>query len=197
MIEVRENFISLSYQNAISNLASSKTLEWYYEDRTMYNADIARLEDDTPQLTHALLTEGKHYRSNHYQFFYPLILSMQDTFNIVIKDVVRVKLNMTLKLSDNNIIHPPHVDTFQTGLVSVVYYADDYDGDTVLYNEVLTDKEKDEWFSYHYSKSRCNPIVNVSPKKGKAVMFDSNRLHSSSTPCLSDRRIVLNCVFQI
>jgi ectoine hydroxylase-related dioxygenase (phytanoyl-CoA dioxygenase family) len=37
----------------------------------------------------------------------------------------------------------------------------------------------------------------VSPKKGKAVLFDSNTWHASSNPRVNQNRVVLNLIFQV
>ena len=46
-------------------------------------------------------------------------------------------------------------------------------------------------------EQNLNIVESVLPKKGTAVMFDSNRLHSASNPVVADRRILLNCVFKV
>jgi hypothetical protein len=35
----------------------------------------------------------------------------------------------------------------------------------------------------------------VSPKKGRAVIFPSNRYHASSSPVEASRRVIINFVF--
>ena len=37
----------------------------------------------------------------------------------------------------------------------------------------------------------------VSPRKGKAIIFDSNIWHASSNPRQNQNRIVLNFIFQV
>ena len=62
---------------------------------------------------------------------------------------------------------------------------DDSDGDTVLYNEYFT-KE---------SVGLVTVQQTVAPKKGRAIIFDSNQIHSGTCPSVHDTRMVINCVF--
>jgi cytochrome c peroxidase len=76
--------------------------------------------------------------------------------------------------------HGIHVDeTPQSTSKSLVYYVNDADGDTYFYsnNEKL--------------------IKRISPKKGTAVYFPSNTYHASSPPRKTNKRIVINFVFNI
>jgi hypothetical protein len=197
MIEVRENLISSSYQSAVFDLVSSRTFEWFFADRTYDTKDKERTDGDTFLFSHLLSSKYNNSNSKYYDFVAPLILSTQDAFNINIKEIIRVKFNMTVKISDSSIVHPPHVDTLSDDCVSVVYYLHDSDGCTVLYDEILNSRDKEKFETGGFSNFNYRIIQSVSPRKGRAVLFNSNRLHSSSTPCMSDRRMVLNCVFRI
>jgi hypothetical protein len=67
----------------------------------------------------------------------------------------------------------------------MVYYCNDSDGDTFLFEE------------FHYPIIPDSLTVHklVSPKQNRAVIFESNRWHSSSNPRISPNRFVINFVF--
>jgi hypothetical protein len=38
-------------------------------------------------------------------------------------------------------------------------------------------------------------VARVTPKKGRAVIFNSNRFHASSSPVIEPRRVIINYCF--
>jgi len=67
-----------------------------------------------------------------------------------------------------------------------VYYCNDSDGDTFLFNE---------FFEQGTLPSRLTLAQRVTPRKNRAVIFESNRYHASSNPRKSSERIIINFVF--
>jgi len=200
MIKICKNIITPSFQNAISNIAFNETFDWWYHDRTLPTRNGNKFEGDTFQFTNQVIDIDTKINSKYSDFITPLILSTQDSFNIKIKDIIRVKFNMTLKTPMKSITHPPHVDTFDKDYVSVVYYVHDCDGDTVIYDKLLDSSNENDLYNFNLGLLPTydyKVVKTVTPKKGSAVMFDSRRMHSSSTPFINDRRIVLNCMFKV
>jgi hypothetical protein len=66
----------------------------------------------------------------------------------------------------------------------MVYYLNDSDGDTFLFNEKYGDGFSD-----------FTVMERISPKKNRAVIFEANRYHASSNPSQAENRYVLNWVF--
>lgn len=110
-----------------------------------------------------------------------------------ISKMLRIRLGL-ITVTDKPIIHTPHVDfpyKHQTGLI----YLNDSDGDTILYNERLdTNVNKDN----NDSKVRQNKneiITTFTPEENKLVIFDGLLYHSSTSPTIVDRRVVVNFNF--
>jgi len=77
----------------------------------------------------------------------------------------------------------PHVDIVgETHLISAIYYANDADGDTVIFNQRYDSADL----------SNLTVKKTITPKRGRLVVFDGNLLHSSNTPRTADVRIVIN-----
>ena len=89
--------------------------------------------------------------------------------------VVRIITNMqTIRPSWSiNAIHP---DMKHKDFISVLYYANDSDGDTLF-----------------YEGPEC--VYRKSPVKGTAVIYPSSMLHAGSTPTKTETRVVINMVF--
>ena len=72
-----------------------------------------------------------------------------------------------------------------------LYYVNDSDGDTVLFKQT-----KDEMNSVEdYKNTKFEVLQRVTPKKGRAIVFNGNRYHSSTAPT-EGVRCILNFDFR-
>jgi hypothetical protein len=86
-----------------------------------------------------------------------------------------------------HIHHTPHIDCVESDRftnISCIYYVNDSDGPTVLYNEYSADNPK-----------KLTVFKKIPPKKGRLLAFHSNRYHTSSSPRRSQYRNIINMVF--
>ena len=114
---------------------------------------------------------------------------IETKFNVRIKQLVRSRINLTFPIGEVTTKYDtPHCDMFppkgKSTYKSVVYYINESDGDTVFFDELA-----DDYSSMDSSKKTL--IQRISPKQGKAIMFDANRYHAGSFPSLNIR-LVLN-----
>jgi len=83
---------------------------------------------------------------------------------------------------EHNGVHvdlPPHLPH-----VACVYYCNDSDGDTIIYEQTINDTP---------GGSQGVPLKEhkrVTPKRGRAVFFDGSRYHCSSQPTRNYRTII-------
>ena len=180
MIEIKENIISPTYQREIENIIFSKHFKWCYFQHTVNPNTVPREGfEDTFQFIHRIYDEEQ--TSFMFDFLKPLIYTVEDSFNVRVKNILRMKCNLLLNVFSNNIIHPPHIDFNNPKFLSLIYYVNDSDGDTFMYESGL---------------EQANVIKRVSPVKGTAVVFNSNIYHSSSTPIINKHRSVINLIFE-
>jgi hypothetical protein len=101
----------------------------------------------------------------------------------------RIKANMLLIQDEHNypynFYNTPHVDIVGEDSISLLYYVNDSDGDTFMFNEC------ESFTGDSLSLQHREP-----PERNKAVLFDSSKFHSSSSPRKHDKRIVINVVFK-
>lgn len=100
---------------------------------------------------------------------------------------IRQKLNM---LGQNSSIkegkyNTPHIDNKFWNSYSMIYYVNDSDGDTVIFNEV-SDEENTK------KPEKLTIKKTITPKKNRAVLFRGNYFHTSTNPTINDKRIVIN-----
>lgn len=102
--------------------------------------------------------------------------------NLKISGVVRIKYNITfpsIKATENsyNFMHHDYDEELDRKFVSVIYYANESDGDTFFFDE------------------NKNETGRITPKKGSAVIFDATKLHAGNNPRNFDTRKVINFIF--
>ena len=143
---------------------------------------------------------------------FPLLLEACDKINFVTEQVLFSRSFLTVPIPNtrSNVYDHIHVDLIQPHIVSL-YYANDSDGDTVFFNECISDYldrpdivQALENIDYSKSgpgtleivdsmidKSKFTVLKRVTPKKGRMVFFNGNRYHTATRPS-SGYRIVVN-----
>jgi ectoine hydroxylase-related dioxygenase (phytanoyl-CoA dioxygenase family) len=78
---------------------------------------------------------------------------------------------------------------------AMVYYCHDADGETVLFDKRYNQAMSHDPRFMNYGAYTLKEIARITPKKGRAVLFHSNRFHASSNPVVAQRRVIINHVF--
>ncbi len=91
---------------------------------------------------------------------------------------------------ENQKVHAPHIDYDVNHRVGLLY-LNSTDGDTILYKTRYTNSKIS---SEQYKQQNLDFSIEhtIKPIANRFVLFDGNQYHSSSTPTLTSRRIVLN-----
>ena len=148
---------------------------------------------DTPQFGHVSLyakPEGVDTNPS-YAEFRTLFYFMQDRMGKKITNVYRVKVNCLLQnpLCGKNQYNIAHVDTTTPKeLFSAIYYLNDSDGDTFMFNER---SNKDNLIEKLTISER------ITPKMGRTIIFPVNQFHASSNPIETKSRFVVNFMFEV
>jgi hypothetical protein len=191
MIEI-ENFIPKSYADILEDIiCKSPEFTWTYTPSTN-NSNTSLMKRDalsyeSEQLVHGLYLEGAK-KSPFFDVVFPFFYFLEDKTGIVLDGIERMKANMLLRKSHGpDAYNTPHTDIPDANYKSLLYYVIDSDGDTFIFNETVKDKDKKD----------LTVKKRVAPKKGKAVVFDSNTWHASSNPQDHANRVVLNLIFRV
>jgi hypothetical protein len=102
----------------------------------------------------------------------------------------RYKINK-LEVVDNDFddIMSLHIDRYEEHL-SIVYYVNDTDGNTCIYDIDLSDLEKWQLLVRNRKFEKFKFKQQISPKKGRVVVFNGLLPHHSSYPTINDRYVV-------
>lgn len=159
---------------------------WNYNRSTIDDNDFVPNSDtvDSPFMCHPIYNLKGGYLSKYSESIMKVLESQFYDFTLV-----RCQANLIVnQRTDPNKYLIPHIDSVHPGIKTLLYYVNDSDGDTFVFNEKY-DPE--------------NPVIDTvtianrySPKKGTAILFDSNLYHAGSNPVLHQDRIAINFIFK-
>jgi hypothetical protein len=190
----------------IENIVTDKVMErakriflqdhfgWFYNSSTskIRPGDKTVLMDEQTkesiQFTHKLYTDGT-FDSEYVDFIMKIMKGLEEKEGIVCTKMLRAKCNLLPQDASygTDFYHPPHVDIINPTDInySLIYYVNNSDGDTILFNEQFGD-EFDKLTIAHRQ----------TPKEGCALLFKSGTYHASSSPMLTNSRVIMNIVFE-
>ena len=172
------NFLPKTLQDYIESHLTSSDFAWHF------------LENVTSEKK----VNGEYYKSgfNHTPFnnipityLYDQLLFLPHYIKSILNNpnltLSRIRCGMTIKSVDACSHNSPHIDfddEFPYKNYTCLYYVNDCDGDTFIFNEINKSK------NYTIKKR-------ISPEKGKLCIFDGEYYHASSNPNKFDYRIVI------
>lgn len=177
MIKVVDNFIPLKKQEEYKKLLIEDNFPWFYTpDVGSANGEAQK----RPAMSHGLYHGGVMEST----FLDVEVLGRVGArvagvkFNNILnaKTILQLPLNPTFMGTDLDYLHVDTIDPFVKHMV-VLYYVVDADGDTII-----CDKRVDG-ATQNGLKAEDYPILNrVTPKQGRAVIFDGEYYHTAEQP---------------
>ena len=180
-MNVQENYLEKEVQEKIQHLLFSPLMSWTYQAdsahlgskdkyKEVYGVDMMY---QTPSFGCVIVRDGlinvKEPRLKQViRGLMPLISMNKKKYGLDPNSLQRIRLGLHLPTVNKPLHNNPHIDS-QDPHVVVLYYVNDVDGDTFFFDEDM------------------NITNRVSPKMGKAVMFDGFIRHSSSIPTTGTR----------
>ena len=182
-IKVIDNFADVQTQLKIIQHLFRDTLYTYNRSSVDHFVKKTKNTTDYPQLT-KIIFDGRYLIMDN--IFFSLVYYLLHINKLSNYFIDRIKINMNFPFPNNKKENygPPHTDLDLPNpdlpgakeAISVLYYINNTDGDTVFFNKKLKE------------------IKRVSPRQGRAVIFDSSITHAGSCPIYSPCRQVINFV---
>jgi len=192
-MKILKDFVSKEYQDKLEDIVLGDAIAWHWNPKTVY-VDDSNLNDCvvTPQtkemwhLVHLTTSKNGTVHSPVHKMFLPLIRSA----GIGNFEIDRIKANCMFKQPDYPVgfYNTPHVDNEKPEYQTLLYYINDSDGDTLIFDKRYQEgvKHTELTIKYRYT-----------PKKGTAILFDSNLFHCGTPPIVTDRRALVNIIFRV
>lgn len=186
---VFDDIIPEVYQNWLIDCVKNPELMWHRKD-----AAISDMFEDDPR---------NGFCNFHYLFdkdeggelsqlcngFMPLALQFRDKLQA--EALLRMRVNCVPRWYENQ-VQLPHVDSYYKNAWNVIYYIDDSNGDTVIYNERAAEHHE---YVRLVQEDTWTVKTSVSPKKGRAVAMKGDLFHSSTLPVGTWRPVVNMVVY--
>jgi len=184
-MKIINNFLDHAYQDYLEKvLVLGEKFPWFLNHSANFNPDNF---DDYIKFNSGLPSEKEHPQFIHVlcndetqnSDFYPMIEKLfKSNMHMDMERLFRVKANLTTQIPNQlkDIHGPLHIDSPHDHFETILYYVNDSDGETLFF-----DNDR-------------NLIEKVKPKKGKAVIFNSNTIHAASSPINYRFRVVINCM---
>tara|TARA_R100000781_G_scaffold90301_2_gene55789 strand:+ start:1467 stop:2060 length:594 start_codon:yes stop_codon:yes gene_type:complete len=184
--KVIDNFLPKKQHKLIYDLFTSNDFPWFMQpdnstvlkrNTTLQKKKFKNIKENF-QLNHMFISiqynDGK-INSEYYSLIKNFIKKFQTDYKIKDIKLLRAKINLQPRIPDAKEFHhnTPHVDFSKLQHNVLLYYVNDSDGDTFLF-----DKGK--------------ILKRVSPKANRLLVFDGTILHTGSHPIKSDYRLALN-----
>jgi hypothetical protein len=185
-IYIVDDFLPKSYQNYIEEQLLGPSINWHFMKDIAYDKeslDEFSLADTSPAFAHKFYDNTIGILSPGFGLTLPIVHFAFDKLNMSFNEVLNSRSFMTIPLPHTDYDHP-HVDMYYDHMVCL-YYVADSDGDTVIYNEKFPD------FPVHAANSENLSVwKSITPKKGRAVIFNGSYYHRSTRPSKGARLVI-------
>jgi len=182
-----DDFLDEEQQNLIISRIDNPNFIWTVACDHTVGYDLSKeFENDTrfketPQLVSLVMTDNNPSCVFH-QDFTNVLKTFLVKNNFRAEFIHRIKVNnqeLDLSFTDD-MFNTPHVDwNFPHNVM--LYYAIDSDGDTALFDRI---------------DGHLTIVERITPRKGRAVLFDGQTLHAGRPPSTSTRRLIINYNFR-
>ena len=193
-INIIDNFLSNDLADFVCEQLSVKNFPWYFDEGTLnkrikqsYVDKGIRAKDDDRILDYCMFnhyfydTSQTQEKMSSFDTSNHMLDYMIKTYNLEDVILFKVKANLTTQMNNatKDNFAEPHIDIRDNEHIGLIYYVNDSDGDTFMFNNNLEIRKR------------------ITPKKNRAVVFKGNILHSAGHPLKTNRRLVINFDFKV
>jgi hypothetical protein len=184
-----DDVIPLAYQDQIEAEVRSDRMAWFFSEES--GRRVSGVEANYAGFSHLVyhIDGGVSAPSSMTALLLPLLYIFCDRARLPFNTLLRIRLGLFPRTMIDVPHHNPHVDFYQPHQ-SAIYYVNDSDGDTVIFNETSDQVSLEQ--SLRYTKEdRFTVAARVSPKKGRMCGFDGRYYHASMHPRQNSSRFAI------
>lgn len=193
VIEI-ENAIPKLYQDQIEAETTSTKMMWSFHEESAARS-TSMFQANYGGFSHI----AYHIKDQNPSFspmtamLLPMLFMFCEKANVPFNALLRIRLGLFPRTMLDVPHHNPHVDFYQPHQTAL-YYVNDSDGDTVIFNETFEDLTLEQ-AAKHADEKKFTIKRRLSPKKGKMALVDGKYYHASMHPMKSSSRIVITFNF--
>lgn len=168
-----EQVFNTEYAQTIEDEMFSKDFPWYYFPDVDYNN--INSDKNNFGFVHTFLNSKNKTLSQWSELVMPLPAILAENIGVKLFDISSIRAVMLTSVGCDY-QHMRHTDVrTHENTYTAIYYVNDSDGYTSVYNE--------------------EEVSKFMPKKNSAIIFDSKMEHHASKPITNPARMVINCNF--
>ena len=196
-IRVIDSLLPKVYQDALEETITGELFEWSYAKDVVwqhYHDKIKQVNDGLNHILH--VPNFEENESEHWPLIKPMLYYIEEQSGLKINKLLRARVGLLQRAYPTDLLwNNEHVDnTFPH--YTAIYYVNDSDGPTYIFDQRITDvphpNKTSEQIIKYVNNTEFTPALASEPKKGKCVIFDGQRFHSSSKPKNHSNRIVIS-----
>lgn len=180
-----DDVVPKSYQDYLEKSIIESDIPWTYRPNLGNNTPIANVNDPAPAvgIIHVFSNE-QGIKSRLFYKILPMIKEACRKANYKLTGVFGGRTFIQFPAKDNSTFTKIHTDLNVDHTV-LLYYVKDSDGDTIIFNKTTNDIPKDQ-----LNESELSVIKRITPKKGRAVLFNGLIYHATTLPVLGSRCVI-------
>lgn len=193
-VKVIDNFMEAEQFKKLQKILLSVNFPWFYTEYVSLKPEEGSLIKDslakeTPGFSHIFYDEEFGTKSPAIDILEDFFRTITEQLGYEGKHLIRARAsikNPKPGFTENN-YNLPHVDYYFPH-DTIIFYMNDCDGDTRMFNEVFTPIPGTDGFGHDQFTTQQR----ISPKANRLVLFDGLQYHTASNPINSNHRIILN-----
>jgi hypothetical protein len=184
-----DDVIPKLYQDQIEAEATSDKMAWFFSAESARRVQVENSYGGFSHVAYRFNNEAAAASSPLTALLLPLLFSFCDKAGVPFKTLLRIRLGLFTQNAAGGPYHNPHVD-FYLPHYNALYYVNDSDGDTFIFNETYDEVSLER--SVEYTRERKFTIARrISPRRGRMIGFDGRHYHASMHPTQSSHRIAI------
>jgi hypothetical protein len=188
-----DNVIPKLYQDQIEAEVTSDRMAWYF--RLEPGRTVSLLGTSGADARYSGFTNTVFHVENAgappspvTALLLPLLFTFCEKAGTPFTRLLRIRLGLYPRIMVDA-VHHPHVD-FYYPHHNAIYYVNDADGDTVIYQETF-DEVSQATYPAYLREEKFQLAKRITPRKGKMIGFEGKRYHASMHPMQASHRIAI------
>ena len=198
-LQVFDNFLDSAEFNKLAELVLGPKFPWFFGEHVSLDpSDSALIKDPLAKETwgfhHSVFEQEWNVKSFTYEYLQPFFEKINKEFGFTQQHLVRARLSLKFQkqgFTSNN-YNIPHVDYYFPH-ESFIFYLDDSDGDTRIFNEWATSTGTLPFTgTLPLIPASFTTQSRVTPKANRLVWINGLQYHTASNPIESTKRVIIN-----
>jgi 2OG-Fe(II) oxygenase superfamily len=190
-----DDAIPKAYQDQVEAELASTRMTWFFHEESARSTKT-QFDTNFAGFSHPAfnIREPNPVLSPLNAVLVPILFLFCEKAGLPFTALLRVRIGLFTSAAIDAPHHNPHVDFYEPHHTAL-YYVNDSDGDSVVFNETYQDVPAPLAASY-VNEGKLTIADRISPRKGRMAAFDGKHYHASMHPATHVSRIVVTFNFR-